>query len=135
MRLLVAVDQQCGAPVQLIGDIEQMLGELVRRHIRQQRAADAQVNVGAVLVGNERIRRLLDAVVQKLVCALLLDDQPSVDGLPEARVHRLPWIQDQNEGGDLGDIAKTGELFQGLLGRRGQAASASPTMRSTTLSV
>ena len=33
-RFLVLVDQQCGASVELIRDIEQMLDELVRRHAR-----------------------------------------------------------------------------------------------------
>jgi hypothetical protein len=30
-----------------------MLGEFVRRHAREQRTADAQVDVGAVLFGNQ----------------------------------------------------------------------------------
>ena len=48
-----------------------------------------QVNVGAVLVGNERVGALLDPVVQELVCALLFDDEPGMYGFPECRVHRL----------------------------------------------
>jgi hypothetical protein len=37
------IDQQCGAPVQLIGNIEQMCGEAVRRHARKQRPADPKL--------------------------------------------------------------------------------------------
>ena len=89
MRFLVPVDQPCGAPIELVRHIEQMLGELVRRHARQQRTADAQVDVGTLLVGNQRIGRLLDAVVQEPVGAVLAEDEPGADGLPEGRVHRL----------------------------------------------
>ena len=42
-----------GAAVELIDDLEQMLGEPVRRRARQQRAAYAQVDAGTVLFGNE----------------------------------------------------------------------------------
>ena len=53
LRLLVPVDQPCGAAIELVRHIEQMLGELVRRHARQQRTADAQVDLGTLLVGNQ----------------------------------------------------------------------------------
>ncbi len=53
LRFLVPVDQPSSAPIKLVRDIEQMLGELVRRHGRQQHAADAQVDVDTVLVGNQ----------------------------------------------------------------------------------
>ena len=109
------------APIELVRDIEQMLGELVRRHARQQRAADAQVDVGTVLVGNQRIRRLLDSVVQEFVGAVLAKDEPGVDGFPERRVHRLLGFPvNQGQGGDLGDVAQAGELFQGFLGGGGE---------------
>ena len=53
LRFLVPVDQPCGAPIELARDIEQMLGKLVRRHAREQRAADSQVDVGTALLGNQ----------------------------------------------------------------------------------
>jgi len=37
--------------IELVRDIEQMLGELVRRHAWQQHTADAQVDFGSVLLG------------------------------------------------------------------------------------
>jgi hypothetical protein len=43
LRFLVAIDQQCGAPIELVRDIEQMLGEFVRRHARQQLTANPKV--------------------------------------------------------------------------------------------
>ena len=89
LRFLVPVDQPCGAPIELVRDIEQMLGELVRRHARQQRAADSQVDVGTALFRDQRIRRLLDPVVQECVGVLLSEDESGVDGLPQRRVHRL----------------------------------------------
>ena len=73
----------------MIRDIEQMLGELVRRHARQQRSADVQVSFGNVPFGNQSIRCLLDSVVQKFVSVLFLEDEPGADGLLEGHVHRL----------------------------------------------
>ena len=65
------------APIELVGDIEQMLGELVGRHIRQQRTAYAQVDVNSVLVGNQRIGRLLNPIMQEPVCAILRSIRPA----------------------------------------------------------
>ncbi len=116
-RFLVPVDQLCGAPIELVRDIEQMLGELVRRHARQQRTADAQVDVGTLLIRNQRVGRLLDPVVQKSAGTLLVEDDPGADGFPEGSVHRfLCCPVNQGHGGGRGDIAQAGELFQGFLG-------------------
>ncbi len=116
-RFLVPVDQSCGAPIELVRDIEQMPGELVRRHARQQRTADAQVEVGTLLVRNQRVGRLLDPVVQKPAGTLLVEDEPGADGFPEGSVHRfLCCPVNQGQGGGRGDIAQAGELFQGFLG-------------------
>ena len=52
-----------------------MLGELVCRQARQQRAADAQVDSGTVRFGNQRISGLLDPVVQELAAAAGAHDQ------------------------------------------------------------
>jgi len=43
-----------------------MLGEFVRRHAHEQRAADAQVDVGTLFVGDQRISRLLDPSCRNL---------------------------------------------------------------------
>ena len=59
--------------------------------------------------------------MQEFVGALLADDEPGVDGFPERRVHRLLCFPvNQGQGGDLGDIAQAGELFQGFLGGGGE---------------
>src|SRR5258708_20449074 len=93
-----------------------MLGELVRRHAWQQHTADAKMDFRTVLLGNQRISRLLDPVVQKLVGALLPEDVPGADGLPEISAYRLlRFPVNQGEGGDIGAITQTGELFQGFL--------------------
>src|SRR6202165_1458442 len=50
-----------------------------------------------------------------------MDDEVSADSLPECRVYRLLSCPvNQGEGGDLGDIAQAGELFQGFLCGGGQ---------------
>ena len=117
LHFLIPVNEQRGAAIELVRDIEQMLGEVVRRHARQQHAADAQMDIGTVLLGNQRISRLLDPVVQEFVGALLGERRARADGLPEGSVHRRLWFPvNQGQGGDFRDIAQAGELFQGFLG-------------------
>ena len=53
LNLGSGLDQPSAAPIELVHNIEQVLGEFVRRHARQQRTADAQVDVGTLLVGNQ----------------------------------------------------------------------------------
>ena len=75
-----------------------------------------------MLFWDQRISRLLDSVVKKSEGALLMQDEPGVDGFPEGRVHRLlccPVNQGKRRG--RGDIAQAGELFQGFLRGGGKA--------------
>jgi hypothetical protein len=50
---LLRCRDQCGAPVELVRHIEQMLGELVGRHAREELAADAQVDFTAASFGTQ----------------------------------------------------------------------------------
>src|SRR5216683_2894674 len=94
------------APIEVVRDIEQLLGELVRRNAFQQHAADAQVDFGTAVFGNQHISRLLDPVMQEFVDATLLDDEASADGLPECLVYRPRFFTvNQGQSGDLGDVA------------------------------
>ena len=125
MRFLVAVDQQSGSPIELARDIEQMLGELVLRRAREQRAADSQVDVGTAPFRDERIRGLLDPVVQESVGAPLPQNEACVDGLPQRRVHSLlRLLANQGQCGQIDDVAKAGELFHRRRGWGRRAASA-----------
>ncbi len=55
--------------------------------------------------------------MEKFVGALVLEDEPGADGLPEGRVHRLlRFPVNQGQGRDRDDIAQASELFQGFLG-------------------
>ena len=77
---------------------------------------------GALDCGNERIGRLLDAVVEERVAAVQAEDQPCTHRLPECRVDlRLSWPVNHAQGGGLCADPQTGELFQGILGGGGQA--------------
>ena len=89
MHFLVAIDQQCGAPIELVCNIEQMLGEAVRRHARQQHSANPKVCPRALAFGDERIGRLLNTVVEEGIGALQAEDQPGAGGLQERRVDLL----------------------------------------------
>ncbi|CAB3802909.1 hypothetical protein [Pararobbsia alpina] len=77
-----------------------MLGEFVYRQVRQQRAADAQVDTGTLRFGNQRIGGLLDAVMQELAIAAGAHDQAfalrSREGLPNLNLvlaHALPCLE------------------------------------------
>ncbi len=50
--LLLRIDDQRGASIELVRDLEQLFGKLVRRHIREQLTADTQMNIGEALFGN-----------------------------------------------------------------------------------
>src|SRR5713101_7231234 len=67
---LVVIDQQCGTPIELIRDIEQMLGETVRRHALQQHSASPKVCPDALAFGDEGIGSLLNAVVEERIGAV-----------------------------------------------------------------
>ena len=54
-----------------------------------QPTADAQMDLSTLFLGNLRICRLLDSVMQKFVAALLPENEPETKGLPESHVHRL----------------------------------------------
>ena len=56
-----------GAAVELADDLENDLFAPVGRRMRQQQPADAQMGRRARILGNQRIGRLLDAVVLKRV--------------------------------------------------------------------
>jgi hypothetical protein len=120
-RLLVLVVQQRGAPIKLICDIEQMLGEFIRGHARQQRAPDAQVDFCTILFRDQRVSCLLDPIVQESDDTLLLQDKPGVDGFPKGRVSGfLCFSKNQGQGSDRGNVAQAGELFQDFLSASGE---------------
>ena len=77
---------------------------------------------GPLALGDERVGRLLDAVVQEAVGPLMPEHQPGPHRLPERRVQRRlgPAVDHAQRGGRR--VAQAGELLQRRLGRRGQAA-------------
>jgi len=66
-----------------------MFGEAMRRHARQQHSANPKVRRRALGFGDERIRRLLNTVVEERIGALPAQDQPRAGGLPERCVDLL----------------------------------------------
>jgi hypothetical protein len=51
LRPILPFDQPERASIELACDLEQMFGEVSRGHARQQRAADAQMDLGAMRSG------------------------------------------------------------------------------------
>src|ERR1700757_4998454 len=77
-RFFVWIDQPRCASIELICYVEQMLGELVRRHPRQQRTSDMQMHLGSLLRRYQRIRRLLYSVVKKFVGIVVAEHEAGV---------------------------------------------------------
>ena len=70
------------ARVQVIDHGEPLFIELVHRHGREQQATDPEMKGGAIGVGYQRVRCLLDAVVQEA------DSERERSGLPGHRHRR-----------------------------------------------
>jgi hypothetical protein len=62
-HLFVPIGQQLGATSQLVGDIEQLLGESLLRQARQELASNPKVCLRALTFGDERVGGLLDSIV------------------------------------------------------------------------
>ncbi len=76
---------------------------------------------GPLAFGNERIGRLLHAVVQEPIGPCLPEHQPCPYGLQERSIrHGLARAIDHAQGGDRRAVAQAGELSQCRLGRFGQ---------------
>ena len=117
MYFLAWVNQTRDAAIELVRHIEQMLGEVVRRHARQQHTADMEVEIGTLIFRNQRIGRLLDSVVQKPAGAFMAEDEAAADSFREACAQRLLCCPvNQSQGRCVRDIAQTRELFEGFLG-------------------
>jgi hypothetical protein len=93
-----------------------------RRGMRREQPSDAQVHLGAHPFRYERIRGLLDTVVDELVRTLQVLDQLQPNGIPEIRMDVLVrFPENDRKHRDLGDVAETGEPLQRGLGLVGQA--------------
>ncbi len=114
---------QGGAPVELVDDLENLLGEFILAQRGDETASDAQMNLGPPLRRNARIGRLADAVMAEGVSSLQSMQETRPRRLPERRMNGLfGRSENQIQRGDLGDVAKTGQQSQRLLRRFRQAA-------------
>ncbi|WP_253261709.1 hypothetical protein [Ramlibacter montanisoli] len=86
---LVARDDQVGAAVELVHDVEDDLGALRRGCVRGEHAADAQVLFRPLVLRDQRIGGFLHAVVVEGVGRVGAHDQPGAHGLPQLRMHLL----------------------------------------------
>ena len=131
---LVVIYQQFGAPIQLVGDIEQMFGQAVRSQARQQLPANPKVYFRALAFGDERIGRLLNSVVEESIRSLQTKNQPGADGFQKRSVDLpLRIARNHTQWRDLGYVPETGELLESGLRSVGNRWSF-PSMRSATLS-
>ena len=99
-----------------------MVGEPVRGHARQQRPADPEVCDRALALGDERVGRLLNPVVEEGIRTLHAQDQPGADGFEKRSVDLLSRLsEDHTQCRDLGHVPETGELLESGLRPVGQS--------------
>ncbi|MFY0533374.1 hypothetical protein [Nannocystis pusilla] len=109
---------QRGAPVELVHDLEDLLRELFGGHARGELPAGPEVHRRPLAARDERIGRLLDAIVEEFVRAGHAEDEPCLNGLREGGLRvLLRAALDQRQVGILRGVSQTRELLQRLLGR------------------
>ena len=104
-----------GAAVQLIDDLEYGLLPLPRRRVLGQERAKAQMRFGTQFLGDQRIGRLLHAVVEKAVPVVRAEDQASANRLPQVIVQFLDrFLTDHPQHVELGAVSQASKLAQRL---------------------
>src|SRR3984885_6844511 len=94
--------------------------------MRREQPSDAQVRLGAQPFRYQRIRGLLNTVVDELVRMLQALDQLQANGVPEIQTNILArFPQNDRKHRDLGGVAEAGELLQRRLGLDRQAGQSS----------
>src|ERR1700761_5014237 len=110
LELLPLQGNQSRSSIEVVYDLEYPLFELARGRAEEEHPADSEVCRCALAFRNERIGRLLDAVVKERVAALLTQDETCARSLPQRRVHRfLCFLVYQSQGRDIGDVPEAGE--------------------------
>ena len=93
-----------------------MLGDRFRRCLRREQPADPQMLRGPLALGDERVSRLQDAIVDEPICVQRALHQFLTDGRRQSRVDlplRTPEDDRQHRG--LGAVSETGQLLQCLV--------------------
>ncbi|MNN09732.1 hypothetical protein D3C76_827770 [compost metagenome] len=109
MLALGASLDQPGAAVELTDDLEDRLFAAFRRRLLGQQATDAQVRVGTGGFGDQRIRCLVDAVVDESAGAFQALHQLLAQSRPEYRMHlRRRQVEHARQGIDLRGVAQAG---------------------------
>src|ERR1700681_3210885 len=85
--------------------------------MRREQPSDAQVRLAAQPFRYQRIRGLLNTVVDELVRMLQALDQLQTNGVPEIQTNALArFPQNDRKHRDLGGVAEAGELLPRRLG-------------------
>ncbi len=126
----------------MLGQLEDMRVALPGRERALEQARDTQVERGPVVLGHERVRGLLDAIVRERMgaggqlrimaavarprrCRGARLDEAQLDGRLEVLVHRGGAVlADDGQHVDVEDVAHAGGVLQDPLGGRGQPAHA-----------
>ena len=88
-----------------------------------------------MLVGDQRISRLLNPIVQEFVGTLLMEDEPGADGFPEGRVQLVLVFPSTSARVAISAILPRQANFFRASCVVAENRFSLPAMRSTTLSV
>ena len=126
---------ECGATIELIDDVENVVIDLVRRHIRQR----ASVRYGGVpwprFGVNQLVRRLVHPVVDECVGRIEAEYEAAANGVLQREVELLlRFLRGLTPTCHVRGVAQTGERFQRVFRLAGKRSSFA-AIRSTTLSV
>ena len=87
----------------------------------REQSSYSEMGLGAQLFRDQRIRCLLDAVVEKSIGIFRVEDEPRSDRFPKLRVHFLLRILvNHRKQGEVRAVAQAGKLLQCVLGFGGQ---------------
>ena len=107
---------QGSAAVELAHDFEDVLLDCLRWRPRREQPADPQMGCRPFALGDQRVGRLLEAVVDEPIGARLGLDQFLTNGRPQGCVDLLLRSpKDDRKHRGLGDVSETGHLLQGSL--------------------
>jgi hypothetical protein len=115
VTLLLRADQR-GSPVELIDDFEYRLLAPLGRQAGREQPAGSEMAFSAHHFRNQRVGRLVDAVVREFVRSAQRQDQFEAESFPQSRLHcLLRRFQSDRESGEIGGISDAGELLKRCL--------------------
>ncbi len=114
-RPFLVARHQCVAQVQLVGDVEDPLGQRRPRQRLRQHPADVQMQRTAFVFRHERVGAFLDAVVQEAAVVFVREDDARIDGVADLRTQGSRGSAQRREGREVRLGPEAGQYPQDVL--------------------